>query len=256
MDSKLDRLINFLLDEMPEYKHDAANITDKRILLRSLMNLRPPMKLDKNFLELQDEFLSHELELKGIIDSDSIPASCPGISLWQGDITRLKAGAIVNAANNKLLGCFIPCHRCIDNAVHSAAGLQLRDECYKLMLAQGHDELTGQAKITRAYNLPCDYVIHTVGPVVTGALTPKHCGELESCYKSCLELAEKNNIESLAFCCISTGEFHFPNDTAAKIAVKTVKNFLEESHSRIKIIFNVFKDLDYEIYKKELNIIS
>ena len=252
MDSKLDRLINFLLDEMPEYKHYAANITDKRILLRSLMNIRPPMILDEEFLELQDEFLSHELELKGVIDSDSLPEIYPGISLWQGDITRLKAGAIVNAANNKLLGCFIPCHRCIDNAIHSSAGLQLRDECYKLMLAQGHDELTGHAKITSAYNLPCDYVIHAVGPIVTGALTQRHCDELETCYKSCLELAVKNNIESLAFCCISTGEFHFPNDIAAKIAVKTVKNFLEKSRSIKKIIFNVFKDLDYEIYRREL----
>ncbi|MBQ9594263.1 MAG: protein-ADP-ribose hydrolase [Synergistaceae bacterium] len=252
MDSKLDWLINFLLDEMPEYRHDAANITDKRILLRSLMNIRPPMKLDEKFLELQDEFLSHERESRGIVDSDSLPEIFPKISLWQGDITRLKTGAIVNAANNKLLGCFIPCHRCIDNAIHSAAGLQLRDECYKLMLAQGHDELTGQAKITGAYNLPCDYVIHTVGPIVTGALTQRHCGELESCYKSCLEIAEKNNVESIAFCCISTGEFHFPNDIAAKIAVKTVKNFLDESVSMKKIIFNVFKDSDYEIYRKEL----
>ena len=252
MDSKLDWLINFLLDEMPEYRHDAANITDKRILLRSLMNIRPPMKLDEKFLELQDEFLSHEREARGIVDSDSLPEIFPKISLWQGDITRLRTGAIVNAANNKLLGCFIPCHRCIDNAIHSAAGLQLRDECYKLMLAQGHDELTGQAKITGAYNLPCDYVIHTVGPIVTGALTQRHCGELESCYKSCLEIAEKNNVESIAFCCISTGEFHFPNDIAAKIAVKTVKNFLEESVSMKKIIFNVFKDSDYEIYRKEL----
>ena len=252
MDSKLDWLINFLLDEMPEYKHDAANIADKRILLRSLMNVRPPMKLDEKFLELQDEFLSHEREARGIVDSDSLPEIFPKISLWQGDITRLRTGAIVNAANNKLLGCFIPCHRCIDNAIHSAAGLQLRDECYKLMLAQGHDELTGQAKITGAYNLPCDYVIHTVGPIVTGALTQRHCGELESCYKSCLEIAEKNNVESIAFCCISTGEFHFPNDIAAKIAVKTVKNFLDESVSMKKIIFNVFKDSDYEIYRKEL----
>ena len=252
MDSKLDWLINFLLDEMPEYRHDAANITDKRILLRSLMNIRPPMKLDEKFLELQDEFLSHEREARGIVDSDSLPEIFPKISLWQGDITRLRTGAIVNAANNKLLGCFIPCHRCIDNAIHSAAGLQLRDECYKIMLAQGHDELTGQAKITGAYNLPCDYVIHTVGPIVTGALTQRHCGELESCYKSCLEIAEKNNVESIAFCCISTGEFHFPNDIAAKIAVKTVKNFLEESVSMKKIIFNVFKDSDYEIYRKEL----
>ena len=252
MDEKLDFLINFLLDEMPGYKRDAEKITDKKILLRSLMNVRPPIKLNPDFLKVQDEFLSLEKVMKGIVHVNELEEIAPGISLWQGDITRLDSDAIVNAANEKLLGCFIPCHRCIDNAIHSAAGLQLRDECNKIMKAQGHDEITGSAKITKAYNLPSKFVIHTVGPVVFGALNDTHRAELESCYKSCLELAEEKNLKSLAFCCISTGEFHFPNGEAAKIAVKTVKNFLLHAKSLKKIIFNVFKDLDFEIYEKEL----
>ena len=252
MDEKLNFLIEFLLDEMPEYQSDAANISDKKILLRSLMNVRPPRKLNPKFLEIQDEFLSNERDAKGIINADELPEIQHGISIWQGDITRLDADAIVNAANERLLGCFIPCHRCIDNAIHSAAGLQLRNECNEIMKAQGHDELTGSAKITRAYNLPSKFVIHTVGPIVFDAVTESQRVELESCYKSCLELADEKNLKSLAFCCISTGEFHFPNDEAAKIAVKTVKNFLPQAKSLKKIIFNVFRDLDLKIYEKEL----
>ncbi|MBR2207644.1 MAG: protein-ADP-ribose hydrolase [Synergistaceae bacterium] len=252
MDEKLNFLIEFLLDEMPEYKSDAANISDKKILLRSLMNVRPPRKLNPKFLEVQDEFLSNERELKGVVHADELPEIQHGISIWQGDITRLDADAIVNAANERLLGCFIPCHRCIDNAIHSAAGLQLRNECNEIMKAQGHDEPTGSAKITRAYNLPSKFVIHTVGPIVFDAVTESQRVELENCYKSCLELADEKNLKSLAFCCISTGEFHFPNDEAAKIAVKTVKNFLPQAKSLKKIIFNVFKDLDLKIYEKEL----
>ena len=252
MDEKLDFLINFLLDEMPEYKRDAAKINDKKILLRSLMNVRPPVKLNPDFLKAQDEFLSLETAMKGIVRVNGLEEIAPGISLWQGDITRLDSDAVVNAANEKLLGCFIPCHKCIDNAIHSAAGLQLRDECNKIMKAQGHDEPTGGAKITKAYNLPSKFVIHTVGPVVFGALNGRHRAELESCYQSCLGLAEEKNLKSLAFCCISTGEFHFPNDDAAKIAVRTAKNFLPNAKSLKKIIFNVFKDMDFEIYEKEL----
>ena len=249
---KLDFLIEFLLNEMPEYKGDAANITDKKILLRSLMNVRPPIKLNPEFLKVQDEYLSLENALKGIIHVNELKEIQPGISLWQGDITRLDSDAIVNAANEKLLGCFIPCHRCIDNAIHSAAGLQLRDECNNIMKAQGHDEFTGRAKITKGYKLPAKFVIHTVGPVVFGKLTDSHRAELESCYESCLELAEEKKLKSVAFCCISTGEFHFPNDEAAKIAVRTVKNFLKRAKNLKKVIFNVFKDLDLEIYEKEL----
>ena len=254
MDEKLNFLIEFLLNEMPEYKNDAENFDDKKILLRSLMNVRPPKKLDPKFLEVQDEFLSQEAKLKGVIHADELEEIQPGISIWQGDITRLDADAIVNAANEKLLGCFIPCHRCIDNAIHSAAGLQLRDECNEIMKAQGHDEPTGSAKITRAYNLPAKFVIHTVGPIVFGKLNDNHRADLENCYKSCLELANKKSLKSLAFCCISTGEFHFPNDEAAKIAVKTVREFLSRNQNRSlkKIIFNVFKDIDLKIYEREL----
>lgn len=253
MHENIDYLINFLLDEMPEYKHDARNIHDPKILLRSLMNVRPPRKLAPEFLRVQDEYLTQEKLSRGIIDVDTLPEISPRISLWQGDITRLNADAIVNAANSQMLGCFIPCHKCIDNAIHYYAGLQLRDECHNLMLQQGHNEPTGCAKITGAYNLPCKHVIHTVGPIVQGNLTQKDCYELESCYKSCLELAKNNNLSSIAFCCISTGEFHFPNDMAAKIAVKTVRDFMRENIMPGKIILNVFKDLDFEIYRKELN---
>ena len=250
MEEKLQYLIGYLLDEMPEYRNDAKNINDPHVLLRALMNLRVPGKiLPPEFLRLQDEYLSVMRDSKGVIDADGLPEIKPGISLWQGDITRLKCDAIVNAANSLMLGCFIPCHRCIDNAIHSSAGLQLRDECYSLMNAQGHEEPTGHAKITGGYNLPARHVIHTVGPVVSGELTDDHRRELESCYRSCLECAESNGLKSIAFCCISTGEFHFPNDEAARIAVRTVKEF---RHSVIKVIFNVFKDYDYELYVKEL----
>lgn len=249
---KLDYMIKFLLEEMPEYQQDAEKIPDKKILFRALMNLRPPMKLNEEFLRVQDEYLLSELQAKGIIDAEELPEILPGISLWQGDITRLKADAVVNAANSTLLGCFVPLHMCIDNAIHSAAGLQLRDECLGLMQRQNHPEPTGQAKLTKGYNLPAKFVIHTVGPIITGELTREDCEKLRSCYTSCLELAEKNNLRSIAFCCISTGEFHFPNDEAAKIAVDAVKNFMKYSASLKKVIFNVFKDIDLKIYSEEL----
>lgn len=172
--------------------------------------------------------------------------------LWQGDITTLKCGAIVNAANSQLLGCFCPCHGCIDNAIHTFAGIQLRLACAERMKQQGHEEETGKAKITPAYNLPCNYVFHTVGPIVKGCVTKGDENLLASCYRSCLELAERNRINSIAFCCISTGEFHFPNGRAAEIAMQTVTEFMAQKQSEMKVIFNVFKDLDYEIYKKLL----
>lgn len=253
MHLKIDFLIDTLLNEMPEYKEDAKNINDKKILLRSLMNLRPPMKLDNKFLEAQNEFLKHERDIKGITDAEALPQIQNNISIWQGDITTLNADAIVNAANSSLLGCFIPCHNCIDNAIHSAAGLQLRDECNNLITAQGHNEPEGKAKITNAYNLPCKYVIHTVGPLVTGKLNTQHREILRSCYTSCLRLANEYNLKSLAFCCISTGEFHFPNFDAAVIAINSVKDFLYNTHSNIHVIFNVFKYTDLEIYSQLLN---
>lgn len=159
---------------------------------------------------------------------------------------------IVNAANSQMLGCFYPLHKCIDNAIHSAAGVQLREECHRIMLQQGHEEPTGQAKITKAYNLPCKHVIHTVGPIIpSGIPTPKQKEQLASCYRSIMQLAVENRLESVAFCCISTGEFHFPNGLAAEIAVKTVKDFLDEHPGRSvkQVVFNVFKDVDRQIYE-------
>lgn len=247
-------LNEILLNEMPVYKNQVSKNKDdyleQRKIFRSLMNVRPPMPLDEKFIKMQDEFLKDELNKKDIVKLDDLvdEKKEDNIYLWQGDITLLEVDAIVNAANSALLGCFIPCHRCIDNAIHSAAGLQLRDECEEIMKKQGHPEKTGGAKITSGYNLPSKYVIHTVGPIISGKLTKNDCDLLESSYRSCLELAIKNQLKSIAFCCISTGEFHFPNDKAAFIAVNTVKDILKQTKYEIEVIFNVFKEEDYTIY--------
>ena len=251
-------LNRMLLDEMPEYQPQARRFPQdaagQRRLLRSLMNVRPPMPLKAEFLRIQDELLSAEREEKGIIDASALPeiSGRPGISLWKGDITQLNADAIVNAANSALLGCFRPCHGCIDNAIHSAAGLQLRDACGQLMSAQGRPEPNGRAKLTKGYNLPARYVLHTVGPIIRGRVSDRDRAELASCYRSCLELAAEHGLASAAFCCISTGEFHFPNQEAAEIAVSTVTNFLRRDTSVKKVIFNVFKDIDEAIYRRIL----
>lgn len=253
----IQKLNDMLLQDMPQYKYDAehfsVDIASQRRLLRSLMNVRPPMPFRGDFLILQDELLSAECEDKGIVDIMTLSSSRDShIVLWQGDITRLNADAIVNAANSAMLGCFSPCHGCIDNAIHSAAGLQLRDECSLIMTEQGHDEPTGNAKITRAYNLPSKYVLHTVGPIIHGALTQDDCDLLQSCYHSCLVLAQKYKLRSIAFCCISTGEYHFPNQKAAEIALRTVMEFLEKGSSLKKVVFNVFRDKDLQIYQELL----
>lgn len=243
-----------LLAEMPQYREQAesfpADEISQRRLLRSLMNVRPPMPLSPEFLEVQDALLSTEREEKGVVDGDALPptAGDPRLVLWQGDITRLRADAIVDADNSALLGCFAPCHGCIDNAIHSAAGLQLRDECNRIMEQQGRPEPTGQAKLTGGYNLPARYVLHTVGPIIHGRVTPQDRELLASCYRSCLKLASEHELQSVAFCCISTGEFHFPNQEAARIAVQTVKAFLQAPTTVRKVIFNVFKDIDAKIY--------
>lgn len=255
---QLEFLNGRLLREMPEYRARAAAFpreeAAQRRLLRSLMNVRLPMALAPDFLDLQDEVLTAEREEKGVVDVDSLPEvpGHPGIVLWQGDITRLKAEAIVNAANSALLGCFVPCHGCIDNAIHSHAGLQLREECRRLMEEQGHEEPTGQARITNGYNLPAKYVLHTVGPIIQGRVTPRDRAALASCYRSCLVLAAEHGLETVVFCCISTGEFRFPNREAAEIALQTVTEFLQTPTSIRKVIFNVFKDLDADIYQKLL----
>ena len=247
-------LIQELLKENKRYEdmEIPQDFEEQRALLRALMNVRIAKNIDDEFIKVQDEYLKEEIKRKGIVDIDDLKPIKDGIYLWQGDITTLRCDAIVNAANSGMTGCYVPNHRCIDNCIHSFAGVQLRLECDEIMTKQGYSEPTGQAKITKSYNLPCKYIIHTVGPIINGKLTSEDCDLLESCYKSCLELAVKNNLDSIAFCCISTGEFHFPNDKAAQIAVKTVEEFMKKETSLKKVIFNVFKDMDKEIYRKLL----
>ena len=247
-------LIQSLLKENPAYR-DLGIPTDtnsQRQLLRGLMNIRAPQRTDADFLKMQDEYLQGETAAKGITDAADLAPMQPGLYLWQGDITTLQCDAIVNAANSGMTGCYIPNHRCIDNAIHTFAGVELRLACAELMEQQGYPEPTGRAKITPAFNLPCRYVLHTVGPIIDGRVTKADKELLASCYRSCLALAAENNLESVAFCCISTGEFHFPNDLAAQIAVETVKQFMNRKTSVKKVIFNVFKDLDKAIYEKLL----
>ena len=221
-------------------------------LLRGLMNIRPPKKISRKFLEVQDAYLKAEAESKGITELDDLEPVSDGLYLWQGDITTLRCDAIVNAANSGMTGCYVPNHRCIDNCIHSFSGIQLRLECAEIMERQGHEEETGKAKLTKAYNLPCRYILHTVGPIIRGELREEDCDLLRQCYDSCLALAAENRLESVAFCCISTGEFHFPNDKAAQIAVNTVKKYMQKGTSVRKVVFNVFKDLDREIYSRLL----
>lgn len=249
-------LIKELLSELPQYRSMEIpdDTEEQKRLLRSLMNIRSPRPIGKDFLKVQDEYLSAEVGEKGITDSDALPASPVNhkLILWRGDITTLKADAIVNAANSALRGCFVPCHSCVDNIIHSVSGIQLRLACDELMTEQGYDEPTGKAKITPAFNLPCRYVLHTVGPIVQGQLTKQHCRQLADCYRSCMELASSNGLKSIAFCCISTGEFHFPQKKAAEIAVQTVSEFLQTDTQIEKVIFNVFKQEDFDIYKSIL----
>lgn len=221
-------------------------------LLRSLMNVRAPKPVAAEILALQDQYLKEELALKGVVDAAFLAPVKNNLFLWQGDITRLSCDAIVNAANSGMTGCYVPCHGCIDNCIHTCAGMQLRLECAEMMARQGREEKPGGAKITGAYNLPCKYVIHTVGPIVEDEPTSSDEELLASCYQSCLAVANERRLQSIAFCCISTGVFHFPNELAAEIAVETVQKFRSEHMTDMKIIFNVFKDSDYEIYRKIL----
>lgn len=248
-------LIRALIKENTEYSglQIPADCGEQKRLLRALMNVRRPKAISQRFLQTQNEYLQTELAQKGITDLSELEPVCAGIYLWQGDITTLHCDAIVNAANSGMTGCYVPNHRCIDNCIHSFSGVQLRLECAEIMERQGHEEPTGQAKITPAFNLPCRYILHTVGPIVSGKPTEQDRRLLASCYRSCLELAAENGLESVAFCCISTGEFHYPNQEAAEIAVHEVKSFLEQQTSVKKIIFNVFKDLDREIYQSLLS---
>ena len=268
---RLDYLLREFKEDSVQYRdlEVSGGYTEKRMALRSLMNIRMPGEMAEEVVRVQDEFLSEEAEEKGIVTLDEIPdiaeqygsrhPFADKISIWQGDITRLQVGAIVNAANSQMLGCFVPCHRCIDNALHSAAGIELREECShymkrrKMRYGSRYEEPTGQAVLTKGYNLPAKYVIHTVGPIVGGRLTQALRDDLRNCYRNVLQCCVENQIRSVAFCCISTGEFHFSNDEAAKIAAETVTDFLKMHEPEFdRIIFNVFKDIDRELYEEEL----
>lgn len=256
-------LIKYLLNEPDspnEYKsieippHDDEDA--QKDLLRSLMNVRPPRPISNEFLKIQDEYLKERNKECGITDVatlKNVPAD-KRIFLWQGDITTLNANAIVNAANSALLGCFAPLHACIDNCIHTFAGVQLRLVCNEIMQKQGAPEKTGSAKITPAFNLPSKYVLHTVGPIIRASVTERDKIQLASCYTSCLNLAAQKELESVAFCCISTGVFRFPQKLAAQIAVKTVKGWLDENKNASvkKVIFNVFGSKNLEFYREIL----
>lgn len=265
---RLDYLLHAFKEDSGRYRdlETGKSYEEKRMALRSLMNIRMPGDMAEEVLEVQDTFLTEEAKEKGIVTLGEIPtirerygSSQPfadKISIWQGDITRLAADAIVNAANSQMLGCFVPCHRCTDNAIHSAAGIQLREACNcqmnekRIRYGRRYEEPAGQAMLTKGYNLPAKYVIHTVGPIVGELLGEKHRQDLKNCYQSVLKCCLEHGIRSVAFCCISTGEFHFPNDEAAKIAVETVKEVLgRQGEAFDRVIFNVFKDWDKELYE-------
>lgn len=249
-DERVIFLIKALIAEEPRYggMKIPPGEAERKTLLRSLMNVRPPRPAGRDFLAVQDAYLREEIAKKGITDIADLSHTEPGIYLWQGDITTLRCGAVVNAANSGMTGCYVPCHGCIDNEIHTYAGVELRLACAELMEKQGHEEPTGTAKLTPAYELPCGYVIHTVGPIIYGGVTQRDRELLASCYRSCLKLARENGIGSIAFPCISTGEFHFPNEEAARIAVDTVRKYRGE----VEVIFNVFKDIDLGIYRELL----
>lgn len=247
-------LIRELVKEQPMYGKIRVprDIDDQKNLLHSLFNIRKPGEISPEFLRIQDEYLQEAIREKGITDIADLKPVKDGIYLWRGDITTLRCDAIVNAANRGMTGCYYPMHTCIDNCIHTYAGVQLRLECSRIMEEQKCEEKTGQAKITSAYNLPCRYVLHTVGPVVIGQLAKEDEELLVSCYRSCLSLARANGVESLAFCCISTGEFHFPNERAAELAIRTVEDYLAGEGKGMKIIFDVFLEQDYDIYNELL----
>ena len=245
-------LIKALLAERGQKTFVPKNAEEQKRLLRSLMNVRMPAPVSDEFLRIQDDYLQQAIAEKGITRLADLQPIQEDMYLWQGDITTLECDAIVNAANSQMLGCFRMLHNCIDNCIHTYSGVALRNKCSEIMKKQGHEEPTGKAKITPAYNLPCKYILHTVGPIVGGTLTEWDCRLLESCYRSCLELAEENGIKSIAFCCVSTGVFGFPRRDAAEIAVNTVIDYKMMEGSSIKVIFNVFEDEDMEIYRKLL----
>ncbi|MBQ9003509.1 MAG: protein-ADP-ribose hydrolase [Eggerthellaceae bacterium] len=247
----LARLVRLLEEERGGSACDVVATDDAWLQFRALVNVRPPWPASEEFLAAQDELLQGLIAEAGVHDIDeAVPSPAdPRLRLWRGDITTLAADAIVNAANSQMLGCWAPLHYCIDNAIHTFAGVQLRIECARLMAEQGHDEPTGQAKITSAYNLPAKRVIHTVGPIANGSPTDEHCAQLASCYESCLDAAAAEGLRSIAFCCISTGVFGFPQREAAGIAVRTVRAWLDAHGSDMAVVFNVFGESDERIYR-------
>ena len=245
---KREFLIQTLLDEQPRYRElgGPAGEAEQRQVLRALMNVRAPAPIGDDFLAVQDEYLRAETARKGIAALSDLTPAEPGLYLWQGDITALAVDAIVNAANSGMTGCYVPGHHCIDNCIHTYAGVQLRLECARLMAEQRCPEPTGRAKITPAYDLPCRYILHTVGPIVEGDVTEEDERLLASCYRSCLELAAEKQLQSVAFCCISTGVFRFPKKLAAQIAVSTVRACRRPEMS---VIFTVHGQENFDIYR-------
>lgn len=246
----LGHLVEGLCAERGHAVPPAESVNGLWRTFRALVNTRPPIPADEGWVGLQDELLTGLIEEAGITSLEAVAASKAdgGIRLWQGDITTLAVDAIVNAANSQMLGCWAPGHHCIDNAIHTFAGVQLRLECARIMEEQGIEEPTGFAKITGAYNLPSRHVIHTVGPIANGKPTDLHREQLASCYRSCLDLAFQEGLHSIAFCCIGTGVFGFPQHEAAEIAVKTVRGWLDCTDAPMTVVFNVFSDEDYGIY--------
>ena len=269
-EERLNYLIEKFKEESVEYKNleMPADIEDKKVLLRSLMNVRPPKETSDEILKVQDEYLTERNKEKGIVYlkdiktiKETINSKHPysqKISVWQGDITRLSCDAIVNAANSQMLGCFVPMHTCIDNCIHTFAGVQLRNECNKIMnefrekYGDDYEQPTAVPIITDGYNLPAKKVIHVAGPIVTGTLTQTNIKDLQNCYKNILDMCLENNLKSVAFCCISTGVFSFPNKKAAEVAVETVTNWLKQNETKTDRVFNVFKQEDKFCYEKFL----
>lgn len=250
----LESLVGTLCAERDTEPPRTRGVGELWSAFRALVNTRPPWPADDGFLAAQDELLQGliaEMGIHGVNDAAPSPDD-ERLRLWRGDITTLSAEAIVNAANSQMLGCWVPGHHCIDNAIHTYAGVQLRIECARFMEAQGHEEPTGQAKVTGAYNLPSKHVIHTVGPIANGCPTDLHREQLASCYTSCLDLAASEGLRSIAFSCISTGVFGFPQQEAAEIAVRTVREWLDRNESNMTVVFNVFGEMDEVIYRRLL----
>lgn len=260
-EERLAYLVEAFKEDSGQYRNvqTPEDVEGKRRILRSLMNIRPPRKMPEQVLKVQDAYLKARAEELGSVGLGDIPTVKGNLSIWQGDITRLAVDAIVNAANSQMLGCFIPMHTCIDNCIHTYAGVQLRAECaenmqrLRLLYGDDYEQPTAVPMLTDAYNLPAKKIIHIVGPIVGGTLMPQHEWALADCYRNTLDMCLENNLKSVAFCCISTGEFHFPNERAAQIAVQTVTDWLTEHPDTMdRVIFNVFKDEDKEYYEQLL----